>query len=177
MLIVSKRRRAFHGDLGLEDEELVAEGVVVDAQQRVVVVVVVIDIGAGLGVVGRTRTARGAGRARRGGSEYRRDGVRSGCLADGGSRRNSKCDGGCARGTRSCVYPHPRRGSSPGVGQLPQAGFQRRCSCSQTGVGSMRIFHGGVFGHQAGQEIMWPLSFCNIGHHWPLARIINFRLR
>ena len=26
-------------------------------------------------------------------------------------------------------------------------------------------------------EITWPSSFCNIGHHWPLARIMNYRLR
>ena len=62
MLIVLKRQRAFHGELGLEDEELVAEGVDVDAEQRVVAVV--IEVGTGLGLVGRTRTSRGAVRER-----------------------------------------------------------------------------------------------------------------
>ena len=102
------------------------------------------------------------------------------CMADGGyvvdvvanAMETVRVVGGPA----SIPFPDADRARASDSCQA-QSGFQRRCLLPDR-RGNTRIFHGG-FGHQAGQEVEEhvALSFCNIGHHWPLAKIMNFRLR
>ena len=73
-------------------------------------------------------------------------------------------DAGRARESDSC-HRHDSNGAVPAAGPASWA------VCASSTVGALAVKPARRL------KIMWPLSVCDTGHHWPLAGIMNFRLR